>query len=121
MQEKKRGTKPHKLPGRRNRVTYPALDPKYNLKTRQEEIEDIKSYSHLLGPKEKLWMNSFVEEEINANFHHEGKKFNKSKKSKRIVYNKNNARNRDVYTRSKAQNKLVSINDLFWIGENNDD
>lgn len=121
MPKKKRGTKPHKTPGRRNKVIYPALDPKYNLKTRQEEIEDIKSYIDKLGPKEKAWMNSFVEEEIIANFNHVGKKFNKSKESKRVIYNKNNARNRDVYTRTKAQNKLVSINDLFWMKDSKDD
>jgi len=105
--------KPKKV-NRRNTVKFPGLEPKYNLKSRQEEIEDIASYAHKLGPKEKAWLNSYVEEEINANFQHGGKKINKTKKAQREIYNKNNARNRDVFTRAKAQNKLDSLSDLSW-------
>jgi hypothetical protein len=51
-------------------------------------------------------MNSFVEEEIHANFNHNGPKLNKTKEEKKRIYNKNNARNRCVFTREKAQDKL---------------
>lgn len=97
---------------RRNQVEYPGLEPKYNLRTRQEEIQDIATYVHKLSDKEKAWLNSFVEEEINANFSHSGRKFTKSKKKQREIYTRNNARNRDIYTRAKAQNKLTSLDDI---------
>lgn len=82
------------------------MEKSVNLKTRREEIEDVASYFDKLSPAEKDWMNSFVEEEINANFKHSGPKLNKSKADKKRVYNRNNARNRCVFTREKAQNAL---------------
>jgi hypothetical protein len=97
---------------RRNQTKYPGLKPQYNLKVRQEEIEDIASYVGKLNSKEKEWLNSFVEEEINANFNHSGRKINKTKTAKREIYNRNNARNRDIFSRAKAQGKLTSMNDM---------
>lgn len=85
---------------------YPSLEPKYNLKSRQEEIADIASYAHKLNPADKAWLAKFVEEEIIASF--KGKKhLNKTKKERLTIYNRNNARNRDVFTKSKITGKLV--------------
>lgn len=82
------------------------MEPSVNLKTRQEEINDVLTYFHKLSPKEKEWMNSFMEEENSVNFNHRGPKLNKSKEDKKRIYNKNNARNRCIYTREKSQDKL---------------
>lgn len=54
-------------------------------------------------------MNSFMEEEVCANFNHKGQKINKTKKDKKRIYDKNNARNRCVFTRENAQSKLQYI------------
>lgn len=103
---------PGKKVTRRSRFQYPAVEPSVNLKTRQEEIEDVKSYFHKLSPEDKKWMNSFMEEENNANFNHGGPTLNKSKDEKKRIYNKNNARNRCIMTREKAQDKLVYVEKL---------
>jgi hypothetical protein len=104
---------------RRNNVKYAALKPEYNLKTRKEEIEDIASYANKLSPKDKEWLNKFVEEEINADFRH-NRKLNKTKASRRIIYTRNNARNRDVFSRAKAQGKLISLDSIYDNGGNKD-
>ena len=75
------------------------------MKSRTEEIQDI-DYLHKLNDKEKAWLNNFMEEYVNANMQHEGKKFHKTKKSRKKVYDKNNARNRDAFTQSKIRNNL---------------
>jgi hypothetical protein len=116
MKKLKNTTKKHKKPSteqkstkklsKRSKTKYPALDPSVNLKTRQEEINDVLSYFNKLSPKEKEWMNAFMEEENAVNFNHRGPKLNKSKEDKKRIYNKNNARNRCIYTREKAQDKL---------------
>lgn len=95
-----------KSPTRRSRFKYAALEKTVNLKSRQDEIDDIKSYFHKLSPEEKDWMNRFAEEEIHANMNHDGPKLNKSKKDKKRIYNKNNARNRCTYTKEKAKGTL---------------
>jgi hypothetical protein len=110
----KKSTPPVKK-SRRSRFKYPAVESSVNLITRKEEIEDVKSYFHKLSPEEKEWMNSFVEEEVCANFNHKGTKINKTKKDRKKIYDKNNARNRCIYTREKAQDKLKfmeNLNDL---------
>lgn len=100
---------PSKKKNKRSSFLYPAVEPRVNLKTRQEEIEDVKSYFHKLTPEEKEWMNAFMEEENNANFNHSGPKLNKSREDKKRIYNKNNARNRCIFTREKAQDKLSYV------------
>lgn len=94
---------------RRNQFKYPAVESSVNLITRKEEIEDVKSYFHKLSDEEKEWMNSFMEEEVCANFNHKGPKINKTKKEKKRIYDKNNARNRCIQTRETAQNTLKYI------------
>jgi hypothetical protein len=97
---------------RRSRYKYAALEKTVNLKSRQEEIDDIKSYFDQLTPAEKEWMNRFVEEEVHANMNHDGPKLNKSKKDRKRVYNKNNARNRCIYTKEKAKGMLEYVEKL---------
>lgn len=101
--------KPKKKKTRRSQYKYPAVESSVNLITRKEEIEDVKSYFNQLNDEEKAWMNSFMEEEVCANFNHGGKKINKSKKDRKKVYDKNNARNRCIYTRENAQSKLKFV------------
>lgn len=113
-----------KSPTRRKRYKYPALEKSQNLLTRQDELDDILSYSKdvpdqmteviladgttkMMNPKE--WLNRFVEEEVHADFQHGGQILNRSKKDKKRVYNKNNARNRCIYTKEKAQGKLEYV------------
>lgn len=91
---------------RRSRYRYAALEKTVNLKSRQDEIDDIKSYFDKLSPEEKEWMNRFVEEEVHANLNHDGPKLNTSKKDKKRIYNKNNARNRCIFTKEKAKGTL---------------
>lgn len=64
------------------------------------------------GKLVKEWLNSFVEEHINANFKHKGVKLMKKKEEKRERYRANNSRNKDIYTREKAQGKLNYIEDV---------
>ena len=63
-------------------------------------------YIHLLSDKEKQWLSNFMEEELGANFHHKGKKLNKTKADKRRCYGNNNARNRCLYSIAKATGYL---------------
>lgn len=110
-----------KSPTRRSRYKYPALQKSVNLFSRQDEINDIKSYFDDLpegvsevtladGTKKtmnvKEWLNNFTEEEVHANFQHDGPIINKKKADKKRVYNKNNARNRCIYTKEKAKGTL---------------
>lgn len=94
---------------KRSSYYYPALVPNVNLKTRQEAINDVRSYFDKLSPEEKEWMNSFMEEENNANFNHKGPKLNTTKEEKKKIYNRNNARNRCIFTREKAQGLLTFV------------
>jgi hypothetical protein len=91
----------------RSRTKNAALYPHLNLKTRYDEISDILSYVEQLNDAEKDFMNRFVEEEINANLKHKGKKINTTKADKKRCYDRNNARNRCIYTRAKASNSAI--------------
>jgi hypothetical protein len=101
---------------RRSLTKYPALDPRLNLKSRQEENEF--DYLHKLNAKELEWLNSFVEEDVNCNFNHDGikvyprkKRFGKIK-GKTEAEARNNARNQDVFTLKKTVGDLVSFEDI---------
>jgi len=103
----------------RSNVRFAALDPKYNLKTRQEEIEDLYDYADQLNDEEKAWLNAFSNEEICANFNHKGPKLNdKSDPAARSrIYNRNNERNRCIMTREKAQGCLNYLEEMDLDGE----
>lgn len=91
----------------REKVNFPALEKKFNLKTRQDQLDF--DYVHKLNDKEKEFLNNFVEEEVHANLKHKGKILNKAKKHKKRIYDSNNARNRCQYTISKATGILYDL------------
>lgn len=110
--------KKKKSKSRRKNVKYPALDPIYNLKTRQEHYEDVFNYADKLNEEEKDYLNRFMEEYVNADFQHEGKRVHpkrikktkyKTRRGKKTIdkYKKdaedrNNARNRCLLTTARA-------------------
>lgn len=98
----------------RSGVKYPALDPKYNLKSRYNEIEDLASYANTLPEEAKEWLNAYANEEICANFNHKGPKLNDQSdpKVRSRIYNRNNERNRCILTREEAQGTLNYVEDL---------
>lgn len=108
-----------KVKTRRNQLEYPALSPEHNLKTRYEEIEDVASYAHTLNAEEKAWLNSFVEEEICANFDHKGIKLNDQNDpvTRSRIYGRNNQRNRCIMTRENAQNLMENVDDIDFDNE----
>lgn len=95
-------------------MKYPALDTRYNLKTRYEEIEDMASYVDQLNEEEKAWLNAFSSEEVCANFNHGGPKLNDQNdpSTRSRIYNRNNSRNRCVLTKEVAQGTLKYLYDL---------
>jgi len=62
-----------------------------------------------------------MEEYNNANFTHNGKKIDKTKKGKKASYDRNNARNRCIYSTSKAKGMLIDNVDIQGIMEANQD
>jgi len=102
-----------KKQSRRSKQQYPDLDPKYNLKTRADLLDQ--DYLNKLSPKELAWLNRFNKEEISASFDKErpSRNLNKSKKSHKRCYDNNNARNRDILTREKAANRLIDYESLI--------
>ena len=91
-----------------------------------DEVADIASYVNQLNEEEKEWLNSFVEEYVNANFNHgkdrvhpveyvEIERKNGTKymadKHKKQCEDKNNARNRCIYTKAKTTGNLESYGD----------
>ena len=64
------------------------------------------------GVNVKEYLNSFVEEYVNANFKHRGPKIMKKVAEKRERYRRNNHRNDDIYTREKAQGALRYTEDI---------
>lgn len=92
-----------------------------------EEIADIASYVDQLNEQEKEWLNSFVEEYVNANFNHgndrvhpvelaEFERKNGTKyladKHKKHCEDRNNARNRCIYTKASTTGNLQSYDDI---------
>lgn len=100
-----------KAPSRRSQKKFPALDPKFNLKIRQELIDY--DYISKLSEEEKKFLNTFTEEYVNANFQHKNKKLHRNKRLKKDCYDRNNSRNRDIMSRSVAGGKLEFIEDLL--------
>lgn len=100
---------------RRSKVKTPGLKKQYNLKSRQEFLD--MDYIDKLNDSEKEWLNKFIEEEVNADFRHKGKKLNRTKKERQKIYNNNNARNRDIYTREKAAGKLMMTGNFSAVNQ----
>lgn len=103
-----------KKTSKRSRSKFPALEPKYNLKTRYELIDY--DYLEKLSDKEKEWLNKFTEEYTNASAgkrpEQKRKQLHKTNKLVKDCFDRNNARNRCVWTKAKAQGKNLSLMDL---------
>jgi uncharacterized protein (DUF3084 family) len=100
---------------KRDRVKYPYLHPNLNLKSRQEEIEDIwNEYGKQLSDQDKAWLNKFIKEYICAQFDTKNinKNLHKSKKKIQECYKKNNDRNSCLYTKQKMLNRLTDLQSL---------
>lgn len=85
-----------------------ALEPSENMSRRQEDVEDIQEYVHLLSPDEKQWMAQFMREYNNAmlDFQNLDNNLHNTPELKKACTDRNNARNRCIYTREKAQGAL---------------
>ena len=96
-----------KKTSRRDKYTYPAVEKGQNLKSRQEAIDDVRSYWDQLNGSEKEWMNKFMAEYNNADFRHDNPLHTGELELE--CYKRNNDRNADVYTREMSQNKLKFV------------
>lgn len=92
----------------RNKERYPALNFKRQVKLRKDYFDGIEEYVDQLSPKEKEWLNRFLEETVVTNFKHKGPLIYKTKKARREFYNTNNARNRCMQTKAAAMGMLDS-------------
>jgi len=93
----------------RDKERYPALNFKRQVKLRKGYFDGIEEYVDKLSPKEKEWLNRFLEETVVTNFKHKGPLIYKTKKARREFYNSNNARNRCMHTKADAMHMLDSI------------
>lgn len=96
-----------KKPTKRSRTRFPGLVHEVNPRTRWENIDH--DYVDQLSDKEKEWLSNFNEEYLSGNFNHKGKKFHRSKQSKRDCYNRNNARNRDLFTLFRSRGWMTGF------------
>lgn len=92
----------------RDKERYPALNFKRQVKLRKGYFDGIEEYVDKLSPKEKEWLNRFLEETVVTNFKHKGPLIYKSKKARREFYNTNNARNRCMQTKAEATGLITS-------------
>lgn len=104
---KKRGPKKKKGTSRKASTRNSGLKKQYFSRIKQE-YHDI-DYADQLNEKDKAWLSAFMDEDLGANFTHEGKKVYKKKRDINASYGRNNARNRDQYANSKAAGKTVDI------------
>jgi len=98
---------------RRSRVKYPNLTPRYNVKVRQESIDQ--DYLEKLSPEEMAWLDRFMGEYNNASFKNDGTDLHQNVEHKKEIYNKNNARNRCLYGQLKVRrlnDKLVNYDEV---------
>ncbi len=102
-----------KKKNKRNSTKYPALEPKLNLKTRQELIDY--DYVSKLNEEEKAWLNKFTEEYVITNLDRVNldNNIHNTKKLKQDCDRRNNQRKQDAYTLSKVSNMLFGIEDAM--------
>lgn len=114
MTEDKKIEKPIKKRKSRKDNKFAALDPNLNLRSRWDEISDLASYANTLPPEAREWLNAYSNEEICANFNHDGPKLNDPTDAtvRSRIYNKNNARNRCVYTQEVAKGSISYLEEL---------
>jgi hypothetical protein len=115
MAKKKRKPK-----SRRSQQEHPDLDPKFNLRSRLELIDQ--DYLDKLSPEELKWLNQFNREYVSASLDSENprKNLHRNKKLRKSCYDQNNSRNRDVLTRAKAAKLLIDYETLIEESDYND-
>lgn len=89
---------------RRKDFDFPYLEPSVALLKRRDEVEDVASYAHKLGPEEKAFLNQFMKEYNDADL--TDAKFHISAEERKVCFDKNNARNRCWYAEESAANRL---------------
>lgn len=100
----------------RSKKKFPNLDPKLNLKSRQELIEV--DYLDKLNDEEKEYLDKFNKEYVNASFkktkkgNYSSKNLHKTEEERKKIYKMNNDRNADVYSRNKAKGSLKYLEDI---------
>lgn len=109
MKDLKNSTK--QKPSRRSKVQYPAVKPEYNLKSRQDDIEDVQSYFNELNDADKEWMNKFMSEYNNASgvADDDTDALHNTQELRKACRDRNNNRNACIYSREKAQKKLQFV------------
>lgn len=98
-----------KKSSKRSKTRYPALNPEFNLKSRQDLLEA--DYIDDLSEAEKAWLNKFNEEYVNANLdtEHPRRNLHKTKALRSDCYRRNNLRNKDLFTKFKAHGDLDAL------------
>ena len=102
---------------KRETKKYPALEKNLYSKIKQEYF-DI-DYVDQLNEKEKAWLNTFMDEHLNARMNHKGQKLHESKEKQRDIFHRNNARNRDLLSLAKATGTL-DPEEVISYAENNE-
>lgn len=102
-----------KKENRRSKQVNPDLDPKYNLKTRSDLLDQ--DYLNKLSKKELAYLNKFNKEYVNDSLDRQNlrKNLHRTKRLKKDCDDRNNSRNRDILTRAKASNQLEDFEDLI--------
>ena len=100
--------------GKRKKSKYPNLNPKLNLSSRKEEVEDVASYVDQLNDEEKTWLNKFMGEYVGASldFKNLENNLHNTQELKKSCTDRNNARNRCIHSRAKTSGMLKSTEDL---------
>lgn len=89
---------------KRDGAAFPALQKNLYSKIKQEYFD--LDYIASLTPKEKRWLNKFMNEYLNANMNTTTKNLHRTKESRRQAFHSNNARNRDIYAIAKATGRV---------------
>lgn len=96
---------------RRDKYKYRNVEPSVNLKSRQDDIQDVQSYFNTLSDADKEWMNKFMGEYNNASgvADDDTSAIHNTQELRKACRDRNNQRNSDVYTREKARNNLKYV------------
>lgn len=102
---------------RRSKAKYPALEPRYNLKIRHDELEC--DYLHELSDEEKDWLNRFNEEYVNTNFKHDGKRLHPRKYTTKLVKKTGKKRKVDIYKKEAQDRNNHRNSDVLAVSKTN--
>lgn len=81
---------------------------KYSASRKRLEALDV-DYLEKLSPEEREWMETFLQEYVQANFNHGKALIHKTKEQQLEIYAANNARERCIMSRTKAGGKLDTL------------